>query len=465
MYTEAVYAMYINGKAAAIFTIFFVVVNSLKEDIFQSEHRLQNALMKNYLPTVRPATELNKPVHVQLMLDLMRIDELDATKETMTTTFMLVQTWKDPRLAWNTSLYGGVKSIRLRERNIWLPDIQVANQAPGLSLTSEALPLITYDGTVVYVPYKTVPTYCSMDLTLFPFDTQKCSIKFTPWTHNALEIDLGLYGHYLNTTDQMKIPSEGRSGFQWELLEGKATMSSLKFDCCPEKYSYFEVSLQMKRNTNFYRYVVTWPSVVACFLVPFLFAIPSDSSQKITYGLALMLFESIIILPFAETNSFDHKTVPNIAIFHLITLILTSTSLLLSIFIVSASSGDRKKHVPAWLQRLALNDSCLRTVLCLGQYRDSKGYSSGRGFLLEEPETHDTHHHEPELRTVSENEVMRDVSESLRAIAEKMSSDESRVKVTQDWREVGRLMDRVLFFLCFVTVLVLLIWSARMWSG
>lgn len=82
----------------------------------------------------------------------------------------------------------------------------------------------------------------------------------------------------------MKIPSEGRSGFQWELLEGKATMSSLKFDCCPEKYSYFEVSLQMKRNTNFYRYVVTWPSVVACFLVPFLFAIPSDSSQKITYG-------------------------------------------------------------------------------------------------------------------------------------------------------------------------------------
>lgn len=112
-----------------------------------------------------------------------------------------------------------------------------------------------------------------------------------------------------------------------------------------------------------------------------------------------------------------------------------------------------------------MTDSCLRTVLCLGQYRDSKGYSSGRGggFLLEE--THETHHHEPELRAISENEVTRDVSESLRAIAEKMSSDESRIKVTQDWREVGRLLDRVLFFLCILTVLVLLIWSARLWSG
>lgn len=157
-------------------------------------------------------------------------------------------------------------------------------RAPGLSLTSEALPFISYDGTVVYVPYKTVPTYCAMDLTLFPFDTQKCIIKFTPWTHNALEIDLGLFGHYLNTTDQMKIPRESLSDLQWELLEGTATLSSKKFDCCPEKYSFFEVSLQMSRKTNFYRYVVTWPSVVACFLVPFLFAIPSHSSQKITYG-------------------------------------------------------------------------------------------------------------------------------------------------------------------------------------
>lgn len=206
--------MHINGKAAALFTIFFVVVNPLKEDIFESEHRLQNALMTNYSSTVRPATELDKPVHVQLMLDLMRIDELDATKETMTTTFMLFQTWKDPRLAWNTSHYGGVKSIRLKESSIWRPDIEVANQAPGLSLTSEALPFISYDGTVIYVPYKTVPTYCAMDLTLFPFDTQKCIIKFTPWTHNALEIDLGLFGHYLNTTDQMKIPRESLSDLQ-----------------------------------------------------------------------------------------------------------------------------------------------------------------------------------------------------------------------------------------------------------
>lgn len=42
--------------------------------------------------------------------------------------FFYFKTWKDPRLAWNTSHYGGVKSIRLKESSIWRPDIEVANQ-------------------------------------------------------------------------------------------------------------------------------------------------------------------------------------------------------------------------------------------------------------------------------------------------------------------------------------------------
>lgn len=63
----------INVQTRFIFSKKYIDSNV---DIFQSEHRLQNVLMTNYLPTVRPATELNKPVHVQLMLDLMRIDEL-----------------------------------------------------------------------------------------------------------------------------------------------------------------------------------------------------------------------------------------------------------------------------------------------------------------------------------------------------------------------------------------------------
>lgn len=162
------------------------------------------------------------------------------------------------------------------------------NRAPGVAWSSKALPVINYDGTVFYVPHKTLSTYCSMDLTLFPFDTQTCSIEFVPWTHNILELELGIFGQYFNKTAKTKISVENKKEFQWELLDGTAEIFAKKYECCPEKYQHFVVTLQIRRVTNFYRYVVTWPTVVACLLVPFLFAIPSHSPQKITYGLYIV---------------------------------------------------------------------------------------------------------------------------------------------------------------------------------
>lgn len=79
--------------------------------------------------------------------------------------------------------------------------------------------------------------------------------------------------------------------------------------------------------------------------------------------------------------------------------------------------------------QFVLIDFCLRMVFCLGQYRDFKGYLSGRGggFLLEE--IYEIYYYELELWIIFENEVMRDVFEFFRVIVEKMLLDEFRIKV------------------------------------
>ena len=40
----------------------------------------------------------------------------------------LVQEWKDYKLSWNTTEYGGVQSIRLPSKMIWTPDILMYNR-------------------------------------------------------------------------------------------------------------------------------------------------------------------------------------------------------------------------------------------------------------------------------------------------------------------------------------------------
>jgi hypothetical protein len=118
-----------------------------------------------------------------------------------------------------------------------------------------------------------------------------------------------------------------------------------------------------------------------------------------------------------------------------------------------------------FIQQIALNDNCLRRVMCLGVYGYSFKFSSGSGRLLEDPSIHEFSQNAPEMHPISENDAWRDLSESVRTISARVISDETSARVIQDWREVGRLVDRILGCACFVTTLILLLWSVRIWSG
>lgn len=38
-----------------------------------------------------------------------------------------------------------------------------------------------------------VRSYCKIDIEWFPFDAQKCEMKFGSWTYNAHELEYGMY--------------------------------------------------------------------------------------------------------------------------------------------------------------------------------------------------------------------------------------------------------------------------------
>lgn len=51
-------------------------------------------------------------------------------------------------------------------------------------------PLIVHSsGSVVWVPPMTTKTECPMDLTYWPFDTQRCTIYLGSWTTDGFQID------------------------------------------------------------------------------------------------------------------------------------------------------------------------------------------------------------------------------------------------------------------------------------
>lgn len=54
--------------------------------------------------------------------------------------------------------------------------------------------VIVYDsGEVLYVPHVRIKALCQFKLSRWPFDVQKCYLRFTPWSFRWNEIQLNLY--------------------------------------------------------------------------------------------------------------------------------------------------------------------------------------------------------------------------------------------------------------------------------
>jgi Neurotransmitter-gated ion-channel ligand binding domain len=113
--------------------------------------------------------------------------------------FLLIffqQFWQDNKLKWNPEDYGGLTSIHLADHEVWQPDITLYNGASGNNIDhyGNTHAIVYPSGSVIWVPPTQFPAYCTLDLKLWPFDTQKCAIHLGSWTYHAYAINVTING-------------------------------------------------------------------------------------------------------------------------------------------------------------------------------------------------------------------------------------------------------------------------------
>ncbi|XP_061388339.1 neuronal acetylcholine receptor subunit alpha-7-like, partial [Musca vetustissima] len=101
--------------------------------------------------------------------------------------------WNDMNLRWNTSDYGGIKDLRIPPHRIWKPDVLMYNSADeGFDGTYQTNVVVRNNGSCLYVPPGIFKSTCKIDITWFPFDDQRCEMKFGSWTYDGFQLDLQL---------------------------------------------------------------------------------------------------------------------------------------------------------------------------------------------------------------------------------------------------------------------------------
>ncbi|KAI5744958.1 hypothetical protein M8J76_006960 [Diaphorina citri] len=207
-----------------------------------------------------------------------------------------VREWNDVNLRWNSSEYGGIKDLRIPPHRIWKPDVLMYNSADeGFDSTYPTNVVVRSNGSCVYIPPGIFKSTCKIDITWFPFDDQRCEMKFGSWTYDGLQLDLQLQDE--GGGDISSFITNG----EWDLLGVPGKRNELFYNCCPEPYIDITFVIIIRRRTLYYFFNLIVPCVLIASMAVLGFTLPPDSGEKLSLDVTVLLSLTFFLNMVAET--------------------------------------------------------------------------------------------------------------------------------------------------------------------
>ncbi|XP_066523349.1 neuronal acetylcholine receptor subunit alpha-7 isoform X2 [Hoplias malabaricus] len=316
----------------------------------QGEHqrRLYKDLMRNYNPLERPVYNDSQSLTVHFSFSLMQIMDVDEKNQVLTTNIWLQLYWVDYYLQWNITDYPGVTNVRFPDNQIWRPDILLYNSADErFDATFHTNVLVNSSGYCQYLPPGIFKSTCYIDVRWFPFDVQRCDLKFGSWTYGGWSLDLQMLD-----ADITGYIANG----EWDLVEVPGRRNERFYDCCKEPYPDVTFTVVMRRRTLYYGLNLLIPCVLISTLALLVFLLPADSGEKISLGITVLLSLTVFMLLVAEIMPATSDSVPLIAQYFATTMVIVGLSVIATVLVLQYHHHDPDGgKMPKWTRVLLLN--------------------------------------------------------------------------------------------------------------
>jgi len=325
--------------------------------------RLFDDLLSSYNKLVRPVINVTDAVTVKFKLKLSQLIDVNLRKQVMTTNLWIEQYWFDYKLRWNPEEYGGVNSLHVPSTHIWLPDIVLYNNADGnFEVTLATKATLYSDGRVEWKPPAIYHSSCEMDVEYFPFDEQTCVMKFGSWTYDGYQVDLRHKDEVHK--DGVDLPvvdfgidlTEFYQSVEWDILSVPAKRNVKIYTCCDEPYLDITFNITMRRKTLFYTVNLIIPCMGISFLTVLVFYLPSDSGEKVSLSISILLSLTVFFLLLAEIIPPTSLVVPLLGKFVLFTMILDTFSICVTVVVLNIHFRSPQTHTMApWIRRVFIH--------------------------------------------------------------------------------------------------------------
>ena len=225
------------------------------DNIEISENVLRKTLFESYSKTERPVKNFTDNVKLKYGIEIKSLEYFDQKGENIKFNLWLTQMWKDDYLKWNKNDYN-YNYLNIYSDNIWVPDLELYNAAstPKIYDTNGGLKLFN-DGTILWIRPTTYSFSCKLDLIMFPFDEQRCTMTFGSWKYSANFLDLRPFDNHPKFKNISVDPKFSHN--EWNIIDSYVVHEDIEYLCCPDELwpnSFYTIVL--KRNYTKYLVVI-----------------------------------------------------------------------------------------------------------------------------------------------------------------------------------------------------------------
>ncbi len=298
------------------------------------EKRLLHFLIKRYQLVGNsgpPVLNSSEPVTVKFGLGLIKLD-LDEKTKMLVTSMWTRYVWHDMYMVWNPEEYNGVRSVRIGSQHVWLPDVMLYNDVGTEVLLRDAQIVVSSDGNMTWYPQQTFRSSCNMHMQDFPFDLQKCSIRFGSWTYTVSQLDIEMaidLGFDIST-----FQSDNKDVCEWNIVKYSGDRQVLDGNG-NDKFAVLTIELHLQRKVTFTTYILTMPCVFLASLTLAVFCLPASGTDRT--GLSMSLFGSflLLLLILVETAPPTSSSMPKLGLYYCFNMLLVIISIFLSSLVVN----------------------------------------------------------------------------------------------------------------------------------
>lgn len=327
--------------------------NVIRNPFLSDEQRLFESLFASYKKSLRPLRKGSDMLTVYFSLIIKDIIDVDERNQLLKLNVQLNETWVDHILHWNPEEFGGITELRIPASEMWIPDITLYNTGDSAVLAqgnvTSSNVILRYDGHVSLISKPFVQhSTCLLNIRYFPFDVQKCSLKFGSWTFDQRLVDLlnGTAGPAFKDF----VPNE-----QWDLGFSFFRRNVEWYECCPQRYVDITLYMGLRRKPLYYIHKLVMPILLLSALSMVGFLMPYNVGVvKANLSISLFLSMTVFLLLVAETIPRTSTHVPLVTQYYITIMILIALSTAMNIAILNIFhlGKESAKDVPRWMRRV-----------------------------------------------------------------------------------------------------------------